>query len=365
MLGKILESRGLQPLLILDDGRPVTPDLWPERRRELLERLRKNLYGYTPEPPARVDGRIRREDTQAYAGKVIERHVDVTFETPAGDFTFPLHLFIPKAVPRAPVFLHIAFRPDLPDCYTPIEELTDGGFALALFCYTDIINDNHFGDFSDGLGRCFMHAPRRPDEWGKIGMWAYAASRALDYLGQVAEVDARRVAVVGHSRLGKTALWCAAQDERFWAGISNNSGFGGAAAARHGQGERIADFITYGSWDWFCENFKTFSGREDDLPYDQHMLLALLAPRLLSVGSAALDRGADPESEFLSALAAAKVWDLLGCRGLATPDAMPAAGDFLADGRVGYHLRAGLHYFSREDWGRYMAFLRFHRRQED
>ena len=188
-------------------------------------------------------------------------------------------------------------------------------------------------------------------------MWAYAASRVLDYLLTREDLDALHTAVVGHSRLGKTALWAGAQDERFFMVISNNSGYGGAATSKGGSGERVTDFINVGSWDWYCSNFQLFTGeKEDAKPYDQAYLLALIAPRYLCVGSAQEDAGADPESEFLTSLWASQAWPLLGKNGLVTPDRMPAPGDMLNDGCVSYHLRAGGHFFSREDW---LAYIRF------
>jgi pimeloyl-ACP methyl ester carboxylesterase len=190
-------------------------------------------------------------------------------------------------------------------------------------------------------------------------MWAYGASRVLDYMKQYrTDVDTDKVAIIGHSRLGKTALWCGAQDERFAAVISNNSGYGGAASSKHGGGERVADFIRVGSFDWFCENFKLFRDeREDSKPYDQSFLLALIAPRYLLVGSAVDDKGADPESEFLTTLHASAAWELLGRDGLITPDRMPKPGDRFGEGNIQYHLRAHGHFLSREDWGAYIKFL--------
>ena len=358
VLKHALESRKLIPLLRFSDGSEVTADRWRRRRAELLAILCENLYGYTPAPPAAVSGRVTLERTDAYAGKVTERHVAIAFSTPAGDCSFPIYLFIPRSDKPLPVFLHLAFRDSLPDKYVPVEEITDSGFALAVLCYKDAVNDNLNGDYSDGLAKLYLHGERRPHEWGKIGMWAYCASRVYDYLSTVPEFSADRVAVVGHSRLGKTALWAGAQDERFWAAISNDSGFGGAAIAKHGTGERVDDFRRCGSWDWFCPEFLSFIGREDELPYDQHMLLALTAPRLLVVGSAEQDKGADPESEFLSAYAASSVWEMLGHPGLVTPDALPVAGTALTEGNIGYHLRAGGHFLSRADWGRYMDYLK-------
>lgn len=360
MLNQELSSRALLPILTMDDGRPVTRELWPARRAEMRRALETYSYGVTPPPPAHVSGEILSSNPAFCAGKVLEQRIRITFDTPSGDFSFPLALFVPQTVEKPPVFLHIAFRRELPDRYVPIEEITDAGFALAVFCYEDIVNDAHYGDYSDGLALAFgTDCARGKTEWGKIGMWAYGASRALDYLLTRTDIDAAHTAVIGHSRLGKTALWAGAQDERFWCSISNDSGYGGAATSKHGEGERVRDFLRAGSWDWFCENFKDYTDeREDEKPYDQSFLLALIAPRLLCVGSAALDQGADPKSEFLTSLWASQAWELLGEPGLICPDRLPVPGDHFAEGRVGYHLRDHRHYLSREDWNRYIAFLK-------
>ncbi len=362
LLKELLEERGLPPILAMNDGTPVTPLTWPAKRREMLDALTSYSYGRTPPPPARVWGETlaeNREFTDTCAGKVRQERIRLSIETERGIFSFPFVLSVPKRPQKPPVFLNLAFRHDLPDRYVPLEEITDGGYAVATVCYTDIVNDAHFGDFSDGLAAYFgTNGGRAPDEWGKIGMWAYGASRILDCLLTRDDIDALHTAVIGHSRLGKTALWTAAQDERFFAAISNDSGYGGAATSRHGEGERVRDFLRAGSWDWFCENFQAFTdAREDSKPYDQAFLLALIAPRLLCVGSAEEDRGADPKSEFLTALWASQAWEMLGVPGLKTPDRLPAAGDILFGGNVGYQLRAGTHFLSREDWNRYMLFL--------
>ena len=255
--------------------------------------------------------------------------------------------------------MHLAFRP-VPDRYIPVEEITDAGYALVVVVYTDMMNDNHFGDFSGGIAAHFgTDTKREKDEWGKIGMWAYGASRVLDYLiDNRTDIDTSKIAVMGHSRLGKTALWCAAQDTRFAAAISNNSGYGGAASSKGGTGERITDFLRAGSWDWFCESFKDYVGDgEDRKPYDQSFLTALIAPRFLCVGSAILDKGADPATEFLTTLHASSAWELLGVRGLVCPDRMPLPSDLFIEGNVGYHLRDHRHFLSREDWGAYIKFL--------
>lgn len=359
MLKEVLQERDLLPILKMNDGREVTPQLWTERRAEMLELLQKYSYGYTSECLGKGTGEVIFEDKMAYAGKVTEQHINLTFNTPSGEFTVYTELYIPNNVEKPPVFLNHAFR-RVPDRYIPVEEITDQGFALFVMVYTDVVNDNHYGDFSDGLGKMFDVKNPRQDktQWGKIGMWAYAGSRALDYLLTRDDIDAEHTAVIGHSRLGKTALWTAAQDERFWCAISNNSGYGGAASSKHSTGEKIVDFFRAGSWDWFCENFKDYKDAEDDKPYDQAYLTAAIAPRLVCIGSAVEDKGADPLSEFLTSLHASCAWELLGKKGIITPDKLPEIGDHLMKGNIGYHLRAGRHFFSREDWNHYIKFLK-------
>lgn len=359
MLKKILEERDLLPILKMNDGTPVTLENWRERRDEMLDDLQKYSYGYTPKCLGEGRGEVIFEDKLAYADKVIEQHINLTFATPSGDFTTYAELYIPKNVEKPPVFLNHVFR-RVPDRYIPVEEITDQGFALFTLCYKDVVNDNHYGDYSDGLGKMFGVENPREDktQWGKIGMWAYAGSRALDYLLTRDDLDAKHTAVIGHSRLGKTALWTAAQDERFWCAVSNNSGYGGAASSKRAKGEHISDFMRLGSWDWFCENFKDYIDAENEKPYDQAYLIASIAPRLVCVGSAVEDRGADPVSEFLTPLHASCAWELLGEKGLVTPDKLPEAGDHLVEGNVSYHLRAGRHFISREDWNHYIKFLK-------
>lgn len=359
MLKELLNERDLLPILKMNDGRDVTPDLWAERREEFLDALQKYSYGYTPECMGKGCGEIIFESKNAYAGKVVEQHINVSFNTPSGAFTLYTELYVPKNAEKPPVFLNLAFR-RAPDRYLPIEEITDNGFALLIVCYEDIVNDKHHGDYSDGLAKAFgTDNPRKSDEWGKIGMWAYAASRILDYLFTRDDINAERTAVIGHSRLGKTALWAGAQDERFWCTISNCSGYGGAATSKCGTGENIINFLNAGSWDWFCENFKEYKDEKEHCkPYDQAYLLALIAPRLMCIGSAVEDIYADPVSEFLTPLHASSAWEIFGEKGLITPDRLPQPGDHLTQGNIGYHLRANNHFFSREDWNYYMKFIK-------
>jgi hypothetical protein len=160
--------------------------------------------------------------------------------------------------------------------------------------------------------------------------------------------------VFGHSRHGKTALWAGAQDERFAAVISNDSGEGGAALGRRDFGERIADSVRVNIF-WYCENYRTFAGRPEARPVDQHMLLALAAPRPLAVGSATLDHGADPHGEFLSAVHAAPAYRLFGHDGLGTTEMPPP--DTPVGHRISYHVRTGPHDITAYDWEQYINFL--------
>ncbi len=359
MIAELLKERDLLPILKMNDGRDVTPELWEERREEMLEALQKDSYGYTPKVISPSEGRIVMEDAKGFGGTANDQRIEVSFDTPSGKFTVPVWLVIPKNVEKPPVMLHLYFNNFIQPTL-PVEEIIENGFALAVVNYEDIVNDHRHGDYSDGLAKAFgTDNPRKPEEWGKIGMWAYALSRVLDYLLTREDIDGQKTIVSGHSRLGKTALWTAAQDERFWGCIANASGYGGAATSKHGAGERVRDFLRAGSWDWFCENYKEFvDEKEDCKPYDQAYLLALIAPRVLCIGDASEDRGADPISEYVTTHWASQAWELLGSKGLISADRLPELGDKFLEGGISYHYRWGYHFFGREDWNTYMEFIK-------
>lgn len=344
-------------LMRLNNGEPVTDAAGMARRREeLIGILGEQAYG-KPIPPVPVTGRVAGTDTHCACGGTVVEDVRVTCRMNETErYTFPLRLYLPKTPGKKPLILLLNFSPDKYHEYIQPEEILQKGFALAVVYYEHLSRDN--GDFTDGLAAFFPRTGAGADA-GKITVWAWGASRALDYLLTRDEIDGENVALIGHSRLGKTALWCAAQDERVRFVCSNDSGCMGAAYHRtlHEGGESlevICRVIPY----WFCDNLLQRKGDVSALPFDQHFLLAAVAPRYVCVNSAALDAWADPASEQLSCLGASPAWGAYGKRGFAGNETPCGPDECFPDGDIAYYKRSGAHFLGRTDWLHFMDFIK-------
>ena len=386
------------PLVGADGARIGDAQAWRERRRpELLELYRSQMHGRSPGRPAGMHFTTGRVDPHALNGLATRKEITVSFEAgvpgPKAP-VFHLLLYLPNAAPKpAPAFVGMNFGGNESVSTDPgvtisdhwewdskqqrerlvpaaegkrggdaaqwcLEKILAHGYALATLS-RDIEPDYPEG-WRHGIRGWFLEKSGKgefaADDWGAVAAWAWSLSRALDYLETDSDIDAKRVAVMGHSRLGKAALWAGAPDERFAIVISNDSGEGGAALARRRYGETTA-VVNQRFPHWFCGNFKHFSDHADQLPFDQHELLALIAPRPLYVASAEEDRWADPRGEFLSAVNAEPVYRLFGLnRGNASlgnefPPVNHPVGTSLA-----YHIRPGKHDVTEYDWEQYLAF---------
>lgn len=327
-------------------------------REKMLDIMLENVYGFLPPPPQKIEFEVQKDVIPYFcAGKAPCNKVTAICSIGEKSFSFPFYVTIPVDKKKHPFFVHINFRPDLPDQYQPTEELIDNGFAVLSFCYNDVTMDNH--DFTDGLaGVLYPDGTRNSKtDCGKLAMWAWAAQRVMDYAQTLPDVlDLNCAIVCGHSRLGKTALLAAATDERFSFVYSSNSGCSGAAISRGARGETVRDICRVFPY-WFCENYKKFVENESAMPFDQHYLVASIAPRKVLIGSASEDAWADPLAEQLCCFAASGAFKTQ----FICPDRPANIGEMFFEGDIGYHLRKGLHYFGREDWNKLIKFINLHR----
>ncbi|MDO4573697.1 MAG: acetylxylan esterase [Planctomycetia bacterium] len=408
----------LPDVFLCEDGSTVaTKQDWLKKRRpELLRLLTREMYGEVPailqtDHPDFIKYEVMEEDRDALGGKAIRRQVAIHFYAPGeearhnGSATGPVRksdifaagassrrcltvnvlLYLPKKADHpVPCFLGMNFNGNQTVCddthifmseyfekgQVPekkrrgmakdrwcVEKILDAGYGLVTCYYENIVPDRVDG-LDSGIFSLYGPAPdqRKDSDWGAIAAWAWALSRIMDYIEQDPELDTTRVIVMGHSRLGKTALWAGACDPRFAAVISNNSGCGGAALSRREFGERVVR-INDSFPHWFARKFHTYGEDVNRLPFDQHALLALVAPRPLYVASAEQDRWADPKGEYLATLEAAKVYRLFGIAafGDAPQPELPAVNMPLGEG-VRYHIRTGKHDVTAFDWDQYLRF---------
>lgn len=388
----------LPSALLTNEGSTVTNRaMWEDSRRPaVLKLFEAEVYGRSPQA-CEILHKMVSEKQDAINGKATQREVDLTMLTGSRSTTMRLLIYTPKSSSNVPVFIGLNFQgnhtinasKDISITRNwvrnrggvknnqateatrgtavgrwPIETIIDRGYGLVTIYYGDI--DPDFADgFKNGIHPQFeqqMKSIPQGERWGSIAAWAYGLSRAVDYFEQDDALDATRVAVIGHSRLGKTSLWAGANDPRFKLVISNNSGCGGAALSRRAIGETV-ERINTSFPHWFCENYRKYNKNENACPVDQHMLIGLIAPRAVYVASATGDQWADPRGEFLSCVHADPIYRLLGTSGMggtAPPAEFPAAESPINSGRLGYHLRTGKHDVTDYDWNRYLDFADRH-----
>jgi hypothetical protein len=384
--------------LVLENGTPVRDAAqWrAQRRPELLELFAREVYGRTlGGRPATMHWETTSIDRAALGGQAVRKEITVWFTAKKDGPKMHLLIYQPAGAAGAhaswPAFLGLnyygnncvhadpgialstAWMRSNPEFKIVNNRATEGtrgahasrwdvetvvarGYATASIYYGDLCEDR-----SEGLGRDVAALfgtgtveARRPDAWGAIGIWAWGLSRALDVLAADPEIDGGRVAVHGHSRLGKAALWAGAQDERFALVISNDSGAGGAALNKRIFGETVERINTSFPF-WFAKNFRAYNAREAALPVDSHELIALMAPRAVHVASAAADQWADPRGEFLAAKHAEPVYALFGKKGLGVAE-MPAVNQPALGDAMAYHIRPGPHDITPVDWAQYLNF---------
>ncbi len=383
------------PLVRLN-GIPVTSaDEWrSDRRPELVDLLERTLFGRVPEGEVRAWIVERTRDEAALGGRALRREIRIHLTTGADSLRIDVLVYTPSsAVGPVPTFLGLNFfgnhtigmdpgvqvaegwvdnyerlgitgnrsneraRGSVADSW-PVEEIVTRGYGLATANYGDIDPDFHDG-FRNGAHALFPEPreARAPDAWGSIAAWGWGLSRILDALESDPNVDADRVALIGHSRLGRTAVWAGARDARFAMVIANN-GLGGLF--KRNFGETLWQ-ITTRFPHWFAGAVDAFAEATDELPVDNHLTLSLIAPRPLYLGTASEDVWANPAGEFLAAKAAERVWHLLGQSGLALPE-RPAPGQASIEGTIGFHVREGSHNLTAWDWARYLDFADRHLR---
>ena len=383
------------PLVLPDGTVAQNVEIWKiVRRPEILNLFSEQVYGYAPiDRPVNMTFDVYDLNSNALKGLATRKQVRINFTGKQDGPFMDVLIYLPNnSKLPVPLFLGLNFQGNhtidddpgiaitkswLPNRRVgvednkateksrgitssrwPVEEILKRGYGLATIYYGDI--DPDFDDgFLNGVHAAFDEKePRQPTAWGSVSAWAWGLSRAMDYFETDSDIDQNHVAVIGHSRLGKTSLWAGAQDERFALVISNNSGCGGAALSRRKFGETI-ERINTSFPHWFCGNFKKYNNKENDLPVDQHMLIALIAPRPVYIASADRDLWADPRGEFLSGFHANPVYELFGTTGLDS-SFMPPLNLPVQNGSIGYHVRTGGHDLTLYDWNKFMDFADKH-----
>jgi hypothetical protein len=381
------------PLLQENGNRITTSEQWQHQRSAMLQLFADNVYGRMPGKPKNMHFKVTDIDSSALGGKAIRKQVTIFFTNEATAPSMDVLLYLPKLAEKpvavftglnfygnqtinADTGIKITTRWIMNDEETgitdnrateatrgksasrwPVDEIIEQGYGVATAYYGDLEPDNPEG-WKTGIRTTLKkELSINENDWAAIDAWAWGLSRIMDYLETDAAVDAKKVVVTGHSRLGKACLWAAANDTRFAIVVSNNSGEGGAALARRWFGETI-ERINTSFPHWFVPAYKKYNKHPELLPVDQHILLALMAPRPLYVASAEEDLWADPKGEFLSAKNAEPVYALFGKKGLGVSE-MPPVNHPVGE-TIRYHIRTGKHDFTLYDWQQYLAFADKH-----
>ena len=356
------------PLVCKDGTKVTSSEQWTSKRRaELMELFRANEYGRSPGKPQEMSFKTIAEDPKALDGAATMRRIGAHLANDGKTLDFQFVLYVPnksrEAHQPSPALMLIDHRrtaathPAMETgTFWPADEIVKRGYATVAFGAWDLAPDDP-QHFREGVMRLFgdTAATTRPgDAWGGLAAWGWGASRVLDYLETDKDIDAKKVALVGHSRGGKCAIWACAEDERFAICYPNASGCGGAAIARRKYGETLFA-INERFFYWFCENFKQFSNRENELPFDQHEAVALIAPRPIYLAGGTEDLWVDPRGGFESLAASSSVYALFG-QPVIKSDQMPGAGEQLIVGNRGFHMHAGRHDLGVFDWQKFMDF---------
>ncbi|HKQ37442.1 MAG TPA: acetylxylan esterase [Verrucomicrobiae bacterium] len=372
------------PLVMKDGTRVTTRKQWEQKRRpELKELFQEQMYGHIPPKPKKIDFKVQGEHDDFLGGKAVLKNVTISFGSPEAP-KIDLLVISPKGKQKSPAFLVLNFcgnhaitddkrvpllrgwakcspnnRATDADRGTqandwPLEEIVARGYALATFCNSDPDSDR--ADVSDGVYK-WLDPNAPPQNRGTIAAWAWGFHRAMDYLVTDKAIDAKRVATLGHSRNGKTALLAAAMDERFALAIPHQAGCGGTAPSRGKTGESVQQ-INKGFPHWFNAEFKKYNDAPEKLPFDQNCLVALMAPRPVLFSNAQEDRWANPSGQFEVLKAAEPVYKLLKAGGLEA-DKMPELGK-LVNSNLGYFIRPGKHSMTKDDWKAFLEFADKH-----
>ena len=377
--------------LTFNDGKKVTSvRQWENQRRaEILEFFASQVYGRTPKDKIKVTYETVSENPNFLDGKATCKQVKFVFTNGNQKIEALLLLVLPNGTKgKVPVFVAYNFNGNHSTFADPsieysssfarltapghrnwergnqstrwcFEQVTGRGYGIATMFYQDIYPDRPDMEEQSvvSLFPGYQSGQETPDQWQALGAWAWGTSRIVDYLETQKRVDAKKIITMGHSRHGKAALWAGAQDKRFQIVIANESGCGGAAMSKRVFGENVAR-ITNAFPHWFCPAFNRYANNEASLPFDQHELIALMAPRKVYIASAVEDTWADPKGEFLSGYYAGTVYELYGLKGLGTDVHPPLHQPVMYD--VGYHIREGVHDVTEYDWKCFMDFADLH-----